>query len=640
LGLVSDGGFPSPATGAIGTRIIIPLNFSDGSRELACFDDATQANCSGSWPVPINFPYPASDGSPFLMLDSTGALTGLCLPTGTDQCFNLDGSTAATPTGMSSVIGGSSPWNGPAFVLGPRVYVPNGNANQVQCYDYSTSAGCTNFPKSFNNLGYLYTVNSDPQRPTCIWVNADNGSAQIQNFDAYTPDQGCGQGSVRVLASQFVVNQQKCRPNSYQSLQVLTPDRSSYSDGSIQFADGDGNPIPGVGPRPIDNTGTVDLTGLNLNSPTGLPQFLITLNGETGTPGQVVVKLTWTATYDPGCIKPSYQVQRLPTRTTTALSGAGQTGAHITVPAGTSVTDQASLSGDHASAAGGTIQYTWYSDSSCTNAVSTGSAQPLNGPNSVPPSAPVTFSNPATYYALATYSGDKSNFGSSSNCGDESVTVQQAGTPAPWTLTVMPRGSGSGTVSSSPKGISCRPSCAQSYPAGTRVILRADPRLGSAFVGWSGGGCKGTGTCIITLNANTVVTATFDKRKGPQLRLNPGSSGISVKPAELNCEGELTFIRAAGTCTLAHVHVAGKIAKRADGFVSVRIYSWFGKREARGKISNGHWLVDLDVPGINSDPVAPRYLIVVHYRGGRVVRAGTVSRQVRIEVERKGLGAG
>jgi hypothetical protein len=172
------------------------------------------------------------------------------------------------------------------------------------------------------------------------------------------------------------------------------------------------------------------------------------------------------------------------------------------------------------------------------------------------------------------------------------------------------------------------------------VILRADPRADSAFVGWSGGGCKGTSTCVVTLIGDTAVTAIFDKRKAASLRLYPGTRGIGVTPAQLNCEGELAFIRAAATCTLARVHVAGKIAKRADGTVFVRIYSYFGKREARGKIINGRWQVDLSVPGLNADPKAPAYLIVVHYRGGRLVRAGTVSRRVRIEVERKGLGPG
>ena len=72
----------------------------------------------------------------------------------------------------------------------------------------------------------------------------------------------------------------------------------------MTFNDGDGNPIPGAADRPLDGTGTVSLAGLNLNTPTGLPEFILALQGESGSPGQVVVKLTWTATYDPSCIGP------------------------------------------------------------------------------------------------------------------------------------------------------------------------------------------------------------------------------------------------------------------------------------------------------------------------------------------------
>lgn len=32
---------------------------------------------------------------------------------------------------------------------------------------------------------------------------------------------------------------------------------------------------------------------------------------------------------------------------------------------------------------------------------------------------------------------------------------------------------------------------------------------GAGFTGWSGGGCTGTGACVVTLNANVTVTATF-----------------------------------------------------------------------------------------------------------------------------------
>jgi len=54
----------------------------------------------------------------------------------------------------------------------------------------------------------------------------------------------------------------------------------------------DGNPTPGVGEVTLDGTGTGSLAGLNLNTATGLPQFVISLVGEKNAVGSVVVKLT------------------------------------------------------------------------------------------------------------------------------------------------------------------------------------------------------------------------------------------------------------------------------------------------------------------------------------------------------------
>jgi hypothetical protein len=81
--------------------------------------------------------------------------------------------------------------------------------------------------------------------------------------------------------------------------------------------------------------------------------------------------------------------------------------------------------------------------------------------------------------------------------------------PQTFTLTARKAGLGLGTVTSSPGGISCGLTCSASYAGGTTVTLTAQPGLLSAFVGWSGGGCSGTGPCNVTLTANTTVTATF-----------------------------------------------------------------------------------------------------------------------------------
>jgi hypothetical protein len=180
-----DGDFPPPAVTAIGTEVIVPLRF-DGSDQLACLDGDTEAGCDGSWPIHLSEAYDSYFGAAFPMMESAGFLTGFCLPNGTDSCFNFQGTPVSTPSGMTEAIPSSSGWNGPALVIGTRVYVPNGDYDQVDCYNYDTSERCPNFPKSFENLDLLYTVNADPERPHCIWVNSDNGSGQIQNFDAYT----------------------------------------------------------------------------------------------------------------------------------------------------------------------------------------------------------------------------------------------------------------------------------------------------------------------------------------------------------------------------------------------------------------------------------------------------------------------
>jgi hypothetical protein len=83
------------------------------------------------------------------------------------------------------------------------------------------------------------------------------------------------------------------------------------------------------------------------------------------------------------------------------------------------------------------------------------------------------------------------------------------GTLPAYTLTVLPTGSGSGTVTSSPAGISCGSSCSASFPVCTPITLTPVSGSGATFSGWSGGGCSGTGTCKPALTADQTVTATF-----------------------------------------------------------------------------------------------------------------------------------
>ena len=90
------------------------------------------------------------------------------------------------------------------------------------------------------------------------------------------------------------------------------------------------------------------------------------------------------------------------------------------------------------------------------------------------------------------------------------LTITTVSTTA--NLSVTLAGSGGGSVNSSPSGIACSSGsssgCASSFTNGDPVTLTAIADWKSVFTGW-GVPCSGIGTCNITLNGDSGVTATF-----------------------------------------------------------------------------------------------------------------------------------
>jgi hypothetical protein len=76
-------------------------------------------------------------------------------------------------------------------------------------------------------------------------------------------------------------------------------------------------------------------------------------------------------------------------------------------------------------------------------------------------------------------------------------------------LRVSLTGAGAGTVRSAPAGISCPGACAAEYTVDESVLLTAAPAPGAVFLGWSGGGCSGTGTCRVSMDEELEVVADF-----------------------------------------------------------------------------------------------------------------------------------
>ena len=85
-----------------------------------------------------------------------------------------------------------------------------------------------------------------------------------------------------------------------------------------------------------------------------------------------------------------------------------------------------------------------------------------------------------------------------------------------YTLSIAAAGSGAGTVTSEPSGISCGEDCKEAYAAGTKVTLTAAPLdSASQFASWAGSGCSGTDACLVTMNKNMQVTAAFESSPCP-----------------------------------------------------------------------------------------------------------------------------
>ncbi|WP_417915547.1 InlB B-repeat-containing protein [Candidatus Electronema sp. JM] len=96
-------------------------------------------------------------------------------------------------------------------------------------------------------------------------------------------------------------------------------------------------------------------------------------------------------------------------------------------------------------------------------------------------------------------------------------------------LSASKSGTGSGTVTSSPAGISCGSTCNAYFASGQTVMLTASPAADSTFTGW-GGACSGSAsTCIVSMTQERSVTAAFALQS---YTVNPfAGSGGTISPA-------------------------------------------------------------------------------------------------------------
>jgi alpha-tubulin suppressor-like RCC1 family protein len=151
--------------------------------------------------------------------------------------------------------------------------------------------------------------------------------------------------------------------------------------------------------------------------------------------------------------------------------------------------------GDVTSSAGGLVCGPVYD--TCTASYSTGTALTLTAS----PDAGSTFDN---------WGGcDSANRAICSVTMNASRSVVPTFTRLRFALTVDKSGTGRGTVTSSPDGISCGSTCSALYDGGTVVTLTATPAMGSVLLEWSGCDTVSGASCTVSMSAAKSVTASF-----------------------------------------------------------------------------------------------------------------------------------
>ena len=106
-------------------------------------------------------------------------------------------------------------------------------------------------------------------------------------------------------------------------------------------------------------------------------------------------------------------------------------------------------------------------------------------------------------------------------------------------LSVALFGAGFGVVGSTPTGIDCGTACTVAFLRGTAVTLTATAGEGSVFTGWLGD-CADMGECMLTMDAQRRVTATFGSTSPVHFQLGIGGrENDSVRAVDVDVDANV-----------------------------------------------------------------------------------------------------
>ena len=142
-------------------------------------------------------------------------------------------------------------------------------------------------------------------------------------------------------------------------------------------------------------------------------------------------------------------------------------------------------------------------------------------------------------------------------------------------LTVSITGTGAGTVTSTPSGISCPTICSFTFPPNTPVTLSETPGSNDAFSSWAGA-CTGGANCSVTLDASMSITANFSSENGSgggsqfatfvYIASNKSASNNEIAAYQSDSNGQLTPVAGSPfAVNAAYMTASGKYLFTTDG---------------------------------------------------------------------------
>ena len=359
-----------PTIAAIGNRVFVGIYSTADAFTLggvSCVDmSSTPTNCTG-WPIVPATQFAGSTftmAPPFPLLNSTGTPIGVCFPGNpTNACTDFTGATAAVDPDLAGL---ATPFNvdwattrGEAFVDGTRIFMPNvvlaNGTSQVECYDFSTDNLCANFPQAgvsqpktfvLSELESVYTIQTDPSDPSCLWLMGHGGTRQIQNFDAQTGG-ACGANGFVLPINNFRENVSRCTATAWKQFELVTPTTGNFTSGTVEFVDSNGAAISGLTTQSFGANGILDLTSLNLHSYPSFSRMHVRLVGTVTR--AISVKMRWASEYHPECVvsgqtaftsTPASSTTSVPV-TTTVVTAAPTVAVTTVAPAVTATTSTA-----------------------------------------------------------------------------------------------------------------------------------------------------------------------------------------------------------------------------------------------------------------------------------------------------------